>query len=141
MRAGLRLGRDDYMRCGLTTLEWLMALQTAPAGHFRPIGSDSFSNDFAGPQPFDQQPVEIWAAMDACLAAFDATSEPGWRDEASRAYEWFSGRNDRGVIVGDVESGTCHDGINPRGLNLNQGAESVLAYQLAHCTLQRIGHA
>ena len=140
IRAGLRLGRDDFTRCGLETLEWLMALQTAQAGHFRPIGSDSFGQDFAGPQPFDQQPVEIWAAIDACLAAFDATSDPGWRDEARRAYDWFGGRNDRGVIVGDPASGTCRDGINPRGLNLNEGAESVLAYQLARCSLHRLDH-
>lgn len=140
IRAGLRLGRDDFTLCGIEALEWLMAQQSAPAGHFRPIGSDSFGRDFAGPQPFDQQPVEIWAAMDACSAAFDATSAPGWRDEARRAFDWFHGRNDRGVIVGDAASGTCHDGINPRGLNLNQGAESVLAYQLAHCALQRLDH-
>lgn len=140
IRAGTRLGRDDFTLCGIETLEWLMALQTAPAGHFRPIGSDSFGRDFAGPQPFDQQPVEIWAAMDACIAAFDATQVPGWRDEARRAFDWFHGRNDRGVIVGDAASGTCHDGINPRGLNQNQGAESVLAYQLAHCALQRLDH-
>jgi len=140
IRAGQRLGRDDFIRCGIATLDWLLTLQTAPDGHFRPIGSESFGRDFDGPQPFDQQPVEIWAALDACTAAFDATNDPGWRAEACRAFDWFGGRNDRGVIVGNPESGTCHDGINPRGLNLNEGAESVLAYQLATCALRRLTH-
>lgn len=138
IRAGARLERDDLMRCGLETLAWLKTLQTAPAGHFRPIGSDSFGQDFAGPQPFDQQPVEIWAAIDAAAAAFAATRDHQWRDEAIRAYQWFAGANDRGVVVGDPTSGTCHDGINPRGVNLNEGAESVLAYQLASCALRSI---
>jgi glycosyltransferase involved in cell wall biosynthesis len=140
LRAGDRLGREDFTQCGIATLDWLMIMQTAPDGHFRPIGSDSFGRDFADPQPFDQQPVEIWAAMDACKAAFDATNDPGWLAEARRAYDWFGGRNDRGVIVGDPQSGTCHDGINPRGLNLNEGAESVLAYQLATCALRQMTH-
>jgi hypothetical protein len=39
-------------------------------------------------------------------------------------------------VVGDLATGSCHDGINPRGLNLNEGAESVLAYQLATCALR-----
>ena len=33
--------------------------------------------------------------------------------------------------VQDIVTGTSKDGINPRGLNLNEGAESVLAYQHA----------
>ena len=53
--------------------------------------------------------------------------------QARCAYDWFGGRNDRGVAVGDPVTDSCHDGINPRGHNLNQGAESVLAYQ--HSTI------
>jgi hypothetical protein len=49
------------------------------------------------------------------------------------AYDWFGGSNERGVAVGDPVTGSCQDGINPRGLNLNKGAKSVLAYQ--HMTI------
>jgi hypothetical protein len=45
------------------------------------------------------------------------------------------------VAVGDPLSGTCRDGINPRGLNRNEGAESVLAYQLATCTMRDLAGA
>lgn len=138
IRAGLRLGRSDMTACGLETLCWLMSLQASPCGHFRPIGSDSFGNDFELPRPFDQQPVEVWAAIDACAAAFDATGDGAWLDRARLAYGWFGGANDRGVAVGNPQTGTCHDGINPRGLNLNEGAESVLAYQLAACSLRSL---
>ena len=60
------------------TLGWIMAVQSAPAGHFRPVGSDSFGHERAMPHPFDQQPVEAWAAIDACAAAFDATGQAVW---------------------------------------------------------------
>ena len=136
LRAGARLGRADVIECGIETLRWISHKQIAPAGHFRPVGSGSFGHILEQPQPFDQQPVEIWAAIDGASAGYDVTGDRIWFKHATRAFNWFSGANDRAVAVGDPVSGTCRDGINPRGLNLNEGAESVLAYQLAHCAIE-----
>ena len=67
-----------------------------------------------------------------------ATGDPCWLAHARRACAWFLRANDRGVVVADPLTGSCHDGINPRGLNLNEGAESVLAWQLAGCAIERL---
>ena len=133
IRAGMRLDRFDIHKCGLETLRWISNMQEAPGGHFRPVGSSSFGRPYERPNPFDQQPVEIWASIDAASAAYDLTGDLSWLTQATQAYDWFSGANDRGIAVADPISGTSHDGINPRGLNLNEGAESVLAYQ--HATI------
>jgi glycosyltransferase involved in cell wall biosynthesis len=138
LRVGVHLGDDDIIACGLETLDWVMALQTAPQGHFRPVGSNSFGQSYLRPKIFDQQPVEIWAAIDAAAAAWDVTRDPHWLIHARRAYDWFDGHNDRAVKVGDPVSGTSRDGINPRGVNLNEGAESVLAYQHSFYALQAL---
>ena len=138
IRAGLRLDRPDFLACGLETLTWVLDLQTSPARYFRPIGSDSFGHEYSPPRPFDQQPVEAWAAIDGAAAAFDATRDLRWLAHANRAYAWFSGANDCGVAVADPLTDSCHDGINPRGLNLNEGAESVLSWQLATCAIARL---
>jgi len=138
IRAGIRLHRTDATLCGLATLRWLNDAQIAPAGHFRPVGSDSFGRHHELPRTFDQQPVEVWAAIDAAAAAYDLTGDAIWLAHAQRAYRWFSGANDRGTMVADPLTGTCRDGINPRGLNLNEGAESVLAYQHASSALRAL---
>lgn len=138
LRAGNMLSDGEMTACGLSTLKWINVQQSATAGHFRPVGSDSFGREREAPMPFDQQPVEIWAAIDAASAAYDVTGGTVWVAQAKRAYAWFSGANDRGVVVADPLIGTCRDGINPRGLNLNEGAESVLSYQLATCTLRTL---
>ena len=138
IRAGMRLDRADVIACGIEALGWIIDQQISASGHFRPVGSESFGHEREAPRPFDQQPVEIWAAIDACAAAFEITGDPLWLSHARLAYDWFAGGNDRGVAVGEPLSGTCHDGINPRGLNLNEGAESVLAYQLATCAMRDI---
>lgn len=88
--------------------------------------------------PFDQQPVEAWATIDACAAAFEVSGNAVWIRYAKAAYAWFFGRNDRGIALADIQTGSCRDGLTPRGINENKGAESVLALHLAHSTMQRL---
>ena len=137
IRIGDRIGRPDMVTCGLATLGWITAKQTGASGLFRPIGSDGFGVDGAT-LPFDQQPVEVWAMIDAADAAFDVTTDIRWVHTARTAYNWFYGANDRGVVLGNHVLGTCRDGIIPRGENLNEGAESTLAFHLGYVTLRAL---
>lgn len=131
IRAGYALGRGEWERTGLRALEWLCERQTATGGHFRPVGSDSFG--LAGESlPFDQQPLEAWATIAACGAARRSTGADKWRRHAETAWRWFLGDNDRGVPLADPATGRCCDGLTPRGVNTNVGAESVLAFHLAY---------
>ena len=38
-----------------------------------------------------------------------------------------------------AQDGGCFDGLMPTGLNRNQGAESILALQLANCAISGLG--
>lgn len=138
LRMGHALNRPEYIACGIETLDWIMAQQKSNDGHFRPVGSDSFNHYHSAALPFDQQPVEAWAAIDVCDAAYQATGERRWLTVANEAYEWFFGANDRGVVLADAALGICNDGVTPRGLNANQGAESILALHLASASLSRL---
>lgn len=135
IRAGTALQRKDFLACGLKTLDWIVARQTAPDGRFRAVGSESFGRPYADPLPFDQQPLEAQATVDACLAAWDATDAQRWADEAVRAYRWYLGENDLGLPLASARDGGCFDGLTPDGVNRNQGAESILALQLASCAI------
>lgn len=116
---------------GLDTLRWLMKLQTAQEGHFRPIGTDTFGADRKLPEPFDQQPLEAASAVTACLTAAEITGDLRWHEEARRAFDWFLGANDLCITLVDEASGACFDGLHPDRRNANQGAESTLAYLAA----------
>jgi hypothetical protein len=48
-----------------------------------------------------------------------------------RTLGWFFGLNTKHVTVYDGTSGACYDGIGETGLNLNQGAESTIAFLIA----------
>ncbi len=60
---GVSTGRQSYVAAGLRSLRWLMALQTAPSGVFRPVGSQSFGGRRQPPRAFDQQPLEATAMI------------------------------------------------------------------------------
>ncbi|MCA1660819.1 MAG: glycosyltransferase family 4 protein [Novosphingobium sp.] len=130
LEAGVVLDRADWRDEALDSLAWIAGQQCAPSGHFRPIGSEGFGREYTA-LPFDQQPLEAWAAIEAAASAFAVTREARWLEHAEIAHRWYFGGNDRGVVLGDLASGRCRDGVTPQGANENCGAESVLAFQLA----------
>lgn len=141
IEAGMVLGDQTMIGAGLETLEWIAQQQTAAEGHFRPIGSETFGKSSYTYLPFDQQPLEAQAAVEAAQAAYAATGDDRWFEHARRAWTWFFGANDRGVILGDIATGRSRDGLTPRGANQNCGAESILAFQLAHYSMLALARA
>ena len=139
IRGGFAIGHHDLSATGLEILEWIVDKQTTRSGGFRPVGHESFGRDYADPLPFDQQPVEAWATIDACAAAFALTHKAVWRERAVAAWRWFLGDNDRGVALGDSVTGECCDGLTPFGVNENCGAESILSFQLGAIAMQQFG--
>jgi glycosyltransferase involved in cell wall biosynthesis len=138
IRAGRRLGDADMLAQGLASLAWLDSVQRNPGLKFRAVGTDSFGRPFAKPLPYDQQPLEAWATIDAAATAYEATGDKAWVDVAWVAYRWYHGANDVGLPVAAPEEGGCYDGLMSDRVNLNQGAESVLAFQFACCGMRRL---
>lgn len=134
IEAGMLLGRSDWTAIGLETLDWMNTRQTADQGHFRPVGSEGFGQPY-DQMPFDQQPLEAQAAIEAAVSAFRASGDRRWIDRAVTAYRWYFGANDRGVVLANIGTGRCRDGVTPRGANANCGAESILGFQLAHAAV------
>jgi glycosyltransferase involved in cell wall biosynthesis len=131
---------EETLEIGLKSLRWLISIQKAQSGCFRPIGSNgSYLRDGARAD-YDQQPVEALAMVSACHEAFCATQDPVWFTEAKRAFEWFLGRNDLGLPLYDSRTGGCSDGLHADRVNENQGAESTLAFHLARAEMNRVEH-
>jgi glycosyltransferase involved in cell wall biosynthesis len=124
-------GSSRAIGLGLDALRWLVNQQKSPTGYFRPIGSNGFYQQGHERAQFDQQPIEAHATVSACIEAYHATDDMSWLQEARLAFEWFLGRNDLGEDLYDAKSGGCCDGLQEDRINLNQGAESTLAFLLA----------
>jgi hypothetical protein len=141
IRAGQALGDTGAVATGLETLDWIATQTSGHDGMFQPIGTEGFGKPDETPALFDQQPLEAWAMIDACAAAWDATQDPVWMTRAEAAHDWFLGRNTLGVPIVDAESGECGDGLTSVSVNANNGAESVIAWQMARRAFVRLSES
>ena len=124
------------LKIGLESLAWLMRIQRSPEGHFRAVGCQGFYRKGSSAAQFDQQPLEAAATVSACIAAYRATKDSRWLDEAQVAFDWFLGRNDLGLDLYACVTGGCFDGLQDNRVNRNQGAESTLSFLLAMAEMQ-----
>lgn len=136
-------GNAEAVTVGLSTLTWLMELQTSKQTissdnrtHFQPVGSNGFHNRGAVKAEFDQQPLEAYSSISACLTAWRVTGNVEWQRRAMRVFRWFTGLNDLGLPLYDSLTGGCRDGLHIDRVNQNQGAESTLSYLLSLAELQ-----
>lgn len=129
--SGCDLDREEMVAVGLKALRWLLDVQTAKDGHLSVVGNNGWYVRDGVRARFDQQPIEAFGLVEACLAAARATGDKHWTGEAVRCFQWFTGRNDLGSPLYDADTGGCYDGLMAQGVNNNQGAESTLAYVLS----------
>ncbi len=139
IRYGHASGEEEAVEIGLDSLEWLVNLQQSENGWIMPIGSKGFYQRGQEIPYFDQQPVEVYSLVSACIDAYRATKDIAWYNTANQAFEWFFGRNALGVPVYDSHTGGCRDGLHVDRLNENQGAESTLSFLQTLLELRQFG--
>ncbi|MCS6942351.1 MAG: glycosyltransferase [Geminocystis sp.] len=118
-------GEQSYKKIGLQSLDFLLE-QTYRNGYFDFIGNQGWYIRGQQRAIFGQQPIEAGYTIETCCLAYEITGNPFYLDMARAAVEWFLGRNRLGVRLYDFTTGACCDGIDPQGVNMNQGAESTI---------------
>jgi len=123
-------GDSTCLKVASESLDFLMSVQTVD-GVFAPVGSKGWYRVGGHRALYDQQPVDAGTTVEACNRLYRITGETRYRDWSSFALSWYSGFNLKRLAVFDSATGGCYDGLIEEGVNLNQGAESILSYFLA----------
>jgi hypothetical protein len=125
LAVGEVLGYAPLIQRGQNLLRWLVQQEIA-VDHLSvtPVGGRGPGDIKPG---FDQQPIEVAAIADAASRASRITGDDYWEEVIDLSVNWFLGNNDVGLLMMDIETGGGYDGLQPTGVNLNQGAESTLA--------------
>ncbi len=126
---------------GLRSLEWLLDLQVDEHKNVSLIGNDGWMQRGGVRARFDQQPIEAMALIEACAEAYRATQDSKWIDRARHVLGWFTGNNDTRSMLYNYQSGGCRDGLHADGPNLNEGAESTLAWLISLLTVMWLNRA
>lgn len=136
--AGQGISSPEMLKMGIDSLTWLLEKQNAPEGHLSIIGNLNWHSRDGLASNFDQQPIEAMCLIGACAAAFRTTGEMKWVDQGHRCLGWFLGSNDLNEQMYDFKTGGCFDGIQPNGVNANQGAESTLSWLISLLSMYEV---
>lgn len=125
--AGKVLGNDEFLTIAEESLAFLERV-TFSEGYFRPVGCNGWYTKGGIPAKYDEQPLEACETALAYLEGYSAIRRIDYLSKAKTCRDWYLGLNSLQQSLIDPETGGCYDGITPTGLNLNQGAESIISY-------------
>jgi hypothetical protein len=136
LEAGALLGDEKLKSIGKESLDFLIETQFID-DLFHPIGTEGWYQKDGKRAFYDQQPIEASCMVEACMLASRIIKESRYIGYAQDSFNWFHGRNSLGIELIDKETYTCYDGLTPKGLNQNKGAESTISYLLADLSIKR----
>jgi len=84
---------------------------------------------------YAQQPLDALSMVLMFHQAYKLTANYEFMKKLFISFSWFLGENDIRMSLYDHETESCCDGFEQEGVNRNQGAESSLAYLIAHLTV------
>lgn len=126
-----------YLKIAEKTLGFLSKI-TFEKNHYSPIGERGWYYQGGERAYFDQQPEDTASMVETKIAAYRITGRRRYLDEALTAFHWFLGKNHLRQMVYDEATGGSYDGLSEARLNLNQGAESTIAYLLSRLSLEEV---
>ena len=133
--ASKALQNKAYRETAIDACRFLIEV-TFTGSHFSFVGCHGWYPKGGEKAHFDQQPIEAASTVRMLREAFAATGDASFIKLMRKAFYWFLGDNDAGIALFDFRSRGCHDGLTPNGVNLNQGAESLISYMLAYLSIE-----
>ena len=131
------VGNKRYLEIAEKTLGFLGEL-TFIDGKICLIGQNGWCKKNEKRAFFDQQPVDAASLVHTYLTAYAISGNKDYYSKAIMSLNWFFGKNHLNQMVYDEMTGGCFDGVGMYSLNMNQGAESTLAYLTARLYLEEV---
>lgn len=129
-RAYKLLGRKCYLEAAEESMDFLESI-VMKQGFFKPIGCNGWLNKGMAAAPYDEQPIEACEMIYAYIEYYKVTKNKKYLSNALKCFNWYKGENSKKLSLINEETGACCDGITDKGLNMNQGSESIISYGMA----------
>ena len=127
-------GKKKVLNTAIESMEFLETIAFR-RDYLSLVGSDSWYEKGGDPSKYAQQPIDAMAMVLMYYQAYFVTGNTRYARMMSKSCMWFLGDNELGMPLYDFETHGCCDGIEGNGVSANQGAESTLAYHIAHLTV------
>ncbi len=87
---------------------------------------------------FGEQPIDVAYTIMTLSKFYEVFNDKNYLQKLVIAFDWFLGHNRLHQIIYNPCTGGCHDGLEEKYINLNQGAESTVSYLMARLTIEKI---
>jgi glycosyltransferase involved in cell wall biosynthesis len=104
-------------------------------GILAPVGSDGWYVKGENCAKYAQQATDVMLMVLMYCKIYEVTKDKENLHKMYKSFSWFLGENDLRIPLYDSETQGCADGLEPYGLNRNQGAESTLAYLISRMSI------
>lgn len=123
--------RNDsaLLALAVKSLDFLISSTFTP-DYYQPVGNKGWYYQGKDKSLYDQQPEDPASMILALNSAYRTTKNETYRNLALVCFSWFLGNNSLQKPICDFTTGGCYDGLTSTGVNLNQGAESLVSYLL-----------
>ncbi len=135
-KAYIILKKEVFFETAKESMDFLGDI-TIKKAYFKPVGSNGWLFKGKKPAEYDEQPIEACETLLSYLDYYEITEDKKYLDYAIKCFCWYTGQNSKGLSLIDKETGACYDGLNEKGLNYNQGTESVISYGIAFMEISR----
>lgn len=136
-KAARVLNNDQAKEIAIASFIWLDQVsrdKKVPS----PIGQAGWYKRGSTKAKYDQQPLEAADMVLAATELFELTGKKSYQTTALDWYGWYDGANCDGRPMINHATGGIFDGLTPKGVNGNQGAESIVTYLVAYLSLSAL---
>ena len=128
---------SEYFKTAMDSLTFLEAVSYKD-NHLSLIGNEKWLEKGEPKSLFCQQPIDAMAFTLIYQYLYKLTNKNIYKDKLRKSFTWFLGNNDLFTSLYDRQTEACADGLFKDNINLNQGAESNLAWLIAYLNYKYI---
>jgi len=85
-----------------------------------------------------KQPEDPASMIITLVRAYKYTDKEEYKNLAIQCFNWFLELIRLVYLFMTIKSGGCHDGLQPKGINRDQGAESLISYLMGRVAVQAL---
>jgi glycosyltransferase involved in cell wall biosynthesis len=130
-------GKVLYRDIAKTSFDFLLST-TFTANRFKPVSNRGWNYRGKAVADYGEQPIEAASTIQALEQFYRTLHDNRYRELIDVAFSWFLGNNHLNQVVYNSATGGCHDGIEEKQININQGAESTICFLQSQLLLLRL---
>lgn len=130
-------GNTLYRDIAKTSFNFLLST-TFAGNRFKPVSNRGWKHRDQVVAEYGEQPIEAAATIQALEQFYQTLHDKRYRELIDITFSWFLGNNHLNQVVYNSATGGCHDGIEEKQININQGAESTICFLQSQLLLLRL---